>query len=279
MSVNYTVVLPIERDFDRVNWMKWMETNWVHSLTMSVIYCVLIYAGQKIMAHRKAFTLDRPLFYWNTFLAVFSIIGLVRMTPEFFFAIYSRGFHYSICNLGYGQGVAEFWTFMFVVSKALELIDTGFIVLRKRPIIFLHVYHHITVMVYCWHGYKDDAAAGRWFMCMNYFVHSIMYSYYASRSIGVKLPSYLPMTITTLQLTQMVVGCYVSTMVYLTKRSQVPCHQTFENLYFCFFIYFTYFLLFAKFFYKAYIEKGNRYRKEISNGVKKEVANGVKKEE
>ncbi len=76
-----------------------------------------------------------------------------------------------------------FWTEMFLWSKAVELIDTAFLVLRKRPIIFLHWYHHVTVMMYTWHACKEHAASGRWFISMNYTVHALMYTYYASRYI------------------------------------------------------------------------------------------------
>lgn len=47
--------------------------------------------------------------------------------------------------------VAAFWTTMFSFSKAIELVDTAFVVLRKRPLIFLHYYHHATVLVYVWY--------------------------------------------------------------------------------------------------------------------------------
>lgn len=40
---------------------------------------------------------------------------------------------------------------MFVFSKVPELGDTVFIILRKRPLIFLHWYHHVTVLLYTWH--------------------------------------------------------------------------------------------------------------------------------
>ena len=36
-------------------------------------------------------------------------------------------------------------------------------------------------------------AAGRWFIMMNYFVHSIMYTYYAITAIGYRLPKIVSM--------------------------------------------------------------------------------------
>ncbi|CAN0512742.1 unnamed protein product [Discosporangium mesarthrocarpum] len=52
-----------------------------------------------------------------------------------------------------------------------ELGDTFFIVLRKKPLIFLHWYHHVTVLLYCWHSYYEQTTYGLYFICMNYTVH------------------------------------------------------------------------------------------------------------
>ena len=79
--------------------------------------------------------------------------------------------------------VAGYWTFMFVMSKVPELGDTIFIVLRKQPLIFLHWYHHITVLLYSWYSYSEYTAAARWFVTMNYLVHSVMYTYYAFKAM------------------------------------------------------------------------------------------------
>ena len=38
----------------------------------------------------------------------------------------------------------------------------------------LHSYHHITVLLYCWHSYASRISSGLWFGTMNYFVHSLM---------------------------------------------------------------------------------------------------------
>ncbi|KFD52556.1 hypothetical protein M514_06590 [Trichuris suis] len=263
--VNYTVVFPFERTFDPLPSTIWMKHNWAHSITLSALYALFIHQGQKWMEKRPPLRLNRLLTAWNCLLATFSIFGLIRMTPEFFHSLTHFGFQYTVCNASYAHGVTGFWTQMFALSKAFELGDTVFIVLRKRPVIFLHWYHHITVLVYTWHAYKDHTAAGRWFVWMNYLVHSFMYTYYAARSLGISPPKWIPMCITGMQLAQMVAGCFVSWTSYNIKRSNTYCQQSYENLYFSFLIYTSYFVLFAHFFYTAYLRRGNRYQK-LANG-------------
>jgi hypothetical protein len=46
-----------------------------------------------------------------------------------------------------------------------------FIVLRKRDLQFLHWYHHVTVLIFCWNSFVTESAAGLWFIAMNYTVH------------------------------------------------------------------------------------------------------------
>ena len=63
----------------------------------------------------------------------------------------------------FGYGAVGFWLFLFVMSKFPELIDTAFIVLKKGDLIFLHWYHHITVLLFCWHSYVTRSSAGLYF--------------------------------------------------------------------------------------------------------------------
>merc|ERR1712072_138491 len=67
------------------------------------------------------------------------------------------------------DGPAGLWLTLFIFSKIPELIDTAFLVIRKKPVIFLHWYHHFTVMLYCWHALDTTAAPGIWFAAMNFF--------------------------------------------------------------------------------------------------------------
>ncbi|KRY69240.1 putative fatty acid elongation protein 3 [Trichinella pseudospiralis] len=263
-ELNYTVMFPFERNFDPVPSTVWMQTYWAHSITVSVFYAFAIHQGVKWMEGRPALALDGPLIVWNALLALFSIFGFLRMTPEFFYSLFYGGFEYSVCNSSYAKGVTGFWTEMFALSKLFELGDTAFIVLRKRPLIFLHWYHHITVLVYTWHAYKDHTAAGRWFVWMNYFVHSFMYTYYMARAMRFRPVKWIPMGITILQITQMVIGCFVVITAYMVKQSGKFCQQTFSNLYFSFLIYASYFLLFAHFFYRTYLKSHRKFAATIT---------------
>ena len=93
-----------------------------------------------------------------------------------------------------------FWCWLFAWSKVVELGDTVFIVLRKRPLTFLHVFHHCTMLVGSFYVGKEIAAIGRWPVTINYFIHSIMYTYFALQILGLfKIPKWISMTVTTMQ--------------------------------------------------------------------------------
>lgn len=47
-SENYSYVLPMEEGFSSAWSTQWMQDYWQHSVTISIAYVVLIYAGQKV---------------------------------------------------------------------------------------------------------------------------------------------------------------------------------------------------------------------------------------
>jgi len=96
--------------------------------------------------------------------------------------------------------------FFFCISKIFEYIDTVFLVLRKREVRFLHWYHHVATMWFCWMAWAANLENGGLFAAMNLVVHSIMYSYFAASAFGVRFPNPLRQSITLLQITQMVLG-------------------------------------------------------------------------
>ncbi|CAG0902727.1 unnamed protein product [Darwinula stevensoni] len=163
--------------------------------------------------------------------------------------------------------VAANWALVFVYSKVLELGDTAFIVLRKQRLIFLHWYHHLTVLLYTWYSCAQGIPVARLGATLNSLVHAFMYSYYAARAAKIRVPRRIAMFITLFQLTQMVFGIYISVYAYLAKKAGLHCETPWENIYVSFFMYLSYFLLFLNFFFHAYFKRSSR-------AVKVEVAKG-----
>ncbi|XP_005794848.1 elongation of very long chain fatty acids protein 6-like [Xiphophorus maculatus] len=247
-----------ERRFDETRALEWMQENWSKSFIFCGLYAALVFGGRHFMRERPKLNLRRPLALWSLSLAIFSIIGAVRTGKYMLHIITKSGFKQSVCdNSFYNAPITKFWSYAFAISKAPELGDTAFIILRKQRLIFLHWYHHITVLLYSWFSYKDLVAGGGWFMTMNYMVHSIMYTYYAARAAGLRVPRPLAMIITTAQILQMVMGLAVLGLVYLWMN-EVHCPSNMENIMWGTLMYLSYLVLFASFFYNSYVKDPSR---------------------
>ncbi|KAK6482174.1 elongation of very long chain fatty acids protein 6-like [Huso huso] len=246
-----------ERSFDERPAIEWMKENWSKSFVFSALYAAVIFGGQQFMKQRQKLELRKPLVLWSLSLAVFSIIGAVRTGWYMLYILDTSGFKQSVCDQSFYSGpVSKFWAYAFVLSKAPELGDTVFIVLRKQRLIFLHWYHHITVLLYSWYSYKDRVAGGGWFMTMNYLAHALMYSYYAARAAGVRVPRSLAMLITTTQIAQMVMGLVVSGLVFFWMQDG-RCFSYLDNILWASLMYLSYLFLFLSFFYQTYIKGGS----------------------
>jgi len=113
---------------------------WV-PFALSVAYVVLAFGGRRFMASKEPFALNTALSAWNLLLAIFSLVGAMRVVPQILLNLHEYGVEYTICHRAdqqYGMAASGMWTMLFVLSKPFELVDTAFIVLRKKPLIFLH---------------------------------------------------------------------------------------------------------------------------------------------
>ena len=150
-GINQSAVFSIEENFQEAAVFHWSKKNWHFSLWIAGIYIALVLIGQESMRNRPRFELRTPLIGWSATLAIFSIVASIRTIPETIHMISTHGFTSTLCdNSHYGVVPVGFWGFLFTVSKIVELGDTIFIILRKQKLIFLHWYHHATVMVYVW---------------------------------------------------------------------------------------------------------------------------------
>ena len=152
-------------------------------------------------------------------------------------------------------------------SKWVEMGDTLFIVLRKKPLIFLHYYHHVSTAIFCFITttyYYDANFAGMWFAAINSFVHTLMYWYFFRASTHYGSPKW-GFYLTLVQISQMVVGACV--MLYTARcENFVPVLFGYGSI-----LYASFFALFFQLFYKKhYADKAKKAKKAAAG--KKTVA-------
>lgn len=251
--------LPFEKDFVCDVTAKWCLEHWNVPIAAVVVYLLCIYFGPKILKGKEAFDLNYPLALWNIFLSIFSFLGAARTVPFLLMWLSSHGFESSVCThpdeSWAAAGAIPIWAALMNFSKFFELFDTAFIVLRKKPLIFLHWYHHVTVLLFCWSAYSIPTASGIYFIALNYTVHAVMYGYYALKALGLCPKSFPASMITNMQTGQMFIGIFICLSAWYYKLNGVTCHNDINNMYAGALMYLSYLYLFVDFAINKYTKK------------------------
>ncbi|KAK4875003.1 hypothetical protein RN001_011425 [Aquatica leii] len=216
------------------------------------VYFTFLICGSKFMKNKNPLGLRKILVAYNFFQIVFS----AYICKEICVSAYSLQ-HSLICtplntanNLSTLRLAKAFW--IYYLSKAIDLIDTMFFVLRKKEsqLTFLHIYHH-TSMLFNWYigvlyvpGGQATVSVG-----LNSFVHVIMYTYYMLSAMGPQVKKYLwwKKYLTQLQMIQ-----FVLLIVHLVIGYRKGCHKPPWLVYFTVTYLFTMVFLFLKYYMHTY---------------------------
>ena len=246
-----------------------------YSVYVSMIYMILIPVLKYwIRIRGQPYNLRMFLAIWNSIMAVFSIVGVFRCLPEFYQILSSKGFTSSFCESDYYRDYRlNIWYILFTWSKYLELIDTLFIILRGGKLITLQWVHHSSSLTYSWFVFADVPATARWMVNMNLIAHSFMYTYYALKALRMDVPRVISMSITTIQILQMVFGVHINYVVISRVTSGKPCDASLSVGFAGLLLYIVFLVLFVKFFVDAYLVKPTS--RSVVKGQDKNFGNGV----
>jgi len=118
-----------------------------------------------------------------------------------------------------------YWGWLFYLSKYYEVLDTVIILVKGRTPSFLQSYHHAGAIIGMWTLVANQTPGAWIFIAFNSFIHSIMYGYYISATLGYNLPG--KKYITYLQIGQFFLGI-ITTCLYLAHPQCLAPGQLFS---------------------------------------------------
>ncbi|KAK7197489.1 fatty acid elongase [Novymonas esmeraldas] len=284
---------------------QWMCDSPHIPLVVAAVYVVLVHVAPPVLSRllggKTMPGLTAVVAAWNLFFSVASGVGFCYCAPFLYRVLTTTdralpglapkqdrvtgaweahpqvrgGLVTSLCYWNrniFEDGTTAFWLLTFNLSKILELMDTVFLLLKHKPVPFIHWYHHTSVMLFCWHAHVSGISNGLGFAVMNMWVHAIMYFYYFMCACGYrKLVRPFASLVTLLQLLQMFTGMAIilyTTYLYLTHPG--GCDTTASSLAFGTGMYFSYIVLFVKLFRDNYVLKKRGDRRDRRRDAKLE---------
>ncbi|KAH8919678.1 hypothetical protein BT69DRAFT_1223804 [Atractiella rhizophila] len=195
------------------------ESRTLHPLTpvlFATVYLLTVSYFNRSRPCTPSFHIPRSLIVaHNALLAIYSFATFCKTAPlvygSFIKAFWyhgSQGFVRTYCDMDgriWAEGLNN-WSYVFYLSKYYEVIDTIIILVKGKKAHVLQEYHHAGAIITMWAALRF-AAFPVWIFCVfNSFIHTIMYTYYALSTMKVNVPLVLKRSLTTMQITQFLVG-------------------------------------------------------------------------
>lgn len=186
-------------------------------------YFALIVILRWIMKNKQPLECNKLIAIHNLILCAFSLVCFLGQFYEAFLIYTNFGAFEVYCgtfidawDLRMAQyGIAFYW------SKYYELIDTIFLVVRKKPMTVLHLFHHAIVIPISWMAVYSRIYMG-WFTSFNNTgVHVIMYFYFAIYALGYR--PWWKKYLTSLQILQFVADMSTSFPFIIFYFMGIPC--------------------------------------------------------
>ncbi|CAK5269803.1 unnamed protein product, partial [Mycena citricolor] len=170
-------------------------------------YLATIFGIQAAMKNRPPQKLNALFQVHNVFLSGGSLLLLVLMMEEVIPIIWKNGFLNAICREDSWTPRLEFYYMINYYFKYIELIDTVFLAFKKKPLAFLHVFHHSATALLCYSQLLGKTSISWTVISLNLTVHVLMYYYYYATAGGARIwwKKYLTM----MQITQFVIDLFL----------------------------------------------------------------------
>jgi len=264
-----TDTLVLEHDLHTNESTRLMATHTYELPFISVVlYLLMVFLLPRLLKDSKPKRLAFVMGLWNLSLSVLSLFIVIGVGIPYFTTLFKKGLYETVCDpnkeLYRGASVLLYWSYIFALSKYAELLDTLFLILKNpnRPVMFLHWYHHTTVLLFTWFAEYWRFSVGFVFIFVNAVVHTFMYWYYFQLGRGVKVSWGKALTVG--QILQMFLGIAANGywMYQWYLGNECGCDNPKVIMWACIVMYGSYLLLFIWFFMERYAPAKGRRTKE-----------------
>jgi len=223
------------------------------------IYLAVIFALREVVQRPMQLKLVTAIH--NLFLCLLSLAMAAGVLYNLIPIYHSGGLLTAYCgkagpiepgSIVHDRGAMNFWCCVFYFSKYYEMLDTVLIVLKKRPLTLVHVYHHFIVPFLFW-GFLATETSGQWsLVAANSVVHVLMYYYYMITTLGYSV--WWKQYLTMMQIVQFFFDLFVTWphLLFLRAFNIHECRGSMATVYFGQSIGISFVYLFTEFYVKSY---------------------------
>lgn len=266
-AISYAVPAFLKPSREATTWLPGQSplSTWLAVAQILVAYLAIIFAGQElVMKNQKPLKLNDLFRAHNLALAVGSFVLFALLAEQAIPPLFRHGGFYSICNEKNWNPQMETIYMINYYFKYWELFDTVFLFLKKKPLPFLHYYHHSATALLCFIELNGRTVVQWVPILINLGVHVVMYTYYFLTACGHS--PWWKKYVTTMQITQFVIDlfvCYYALYSYLAADyfpnvlpHQGTCAGSEGSAMFGAALLTSYLVLFIAFYRKTYNNKG-----------------------
>lgn len=210
-------------------------STWAEVISAIVAYYFIITVGQVIFKKLNPLKLNFLFQLHNFGLTAISLILDLLLFEQVLPNVYYNGFLHGICAPeSWHQKVVVIYYLNYLV-KYIEFIDTFFLVIKKKKIIFLHSYHHGATALLCFVQLNGETSVSWVPILLNLSVHVVMYWYYFLAARGIKV--WWKRYVTIFQIVQFVLDLivvYTSTYTFYAHKFATEYNIYIPNLGTCY---------------------------------------------
>lgn len=182
-------------------------STWPVVSIVIAFYLISILSAREFMKDIPPFKLQTLFKIHNAFLSTGSLVLLLLIAEEVVSVRMNVGTYDSMCAPSSWTDRLEFYYIINYYFKYYEFFDTLFLVLKKKPLTFLHVFHHASTALLGFVQLNGKLSPSWTVVSINLLVHVVMYYYYYATAGGAKF--WWKKYLTTMQIMQFIIDLFI----------------------------------------------------------------------